>query len=532
MTDTACRILVIDDSPADQALVTDLLCHEDPGFEVRTAFTQAQALSVIDAWDVDCVLVDYWLETETGTELMQSIRKVDPFCPVIMLTGNGSEKTAAAAIKGGAFEYLGKSELSRASLVTAIRNAVALAAHNRDLARKDDEMKRASRLDALGELAGGLAHDFNNLLTTAHYAITLGLKDASSGPARAHLNNALDSLSRGARLTERLRTFAAHQGGEARPRRIGDVLANFAAFAVPALGERIRIETSADDPEATVVCDQFQLDQALFNLALNARDAIFEGRGSGRVALSVASTLAAVEGPMGPFVEFTLTDDGSGMTRNVHERATDPYFTTRRRGPGTGLGLSMVYGFVQQSGGELRIETARGTGTSVTMRLKPGRRAPAMAARLPPPQPCRIDARPRRPRILLVDDELLLLMEAALIIRDFGYDVMEASSGAEALTMIDPQRPVDLLLTDVHMPGMDGFTLANAARSKQPCLKVLYFSGYTGFTETDMGDVPAPVVSKPCSPRELENRLREILQTPAAHLPPSPAAVEGPAASH
>jgi len=529
MTNAPLRILLIDDSLDDQTLVVEMLGGGDREFQIKTACDSEESLSLIERWNPDCILLDYWLGNETGMNLLSRIHEIVPHCPVIVLTGNGSEKVAAASIKCGALEYFRKSDLNISDIRKSIRNAIEVANEQREVARRADDLQRLGRLDALGDLAGGLAHDFNNLMTITQYAVTMGLKETKSGVVRSHLNSALDSLQRGAELTERLRAFAAHQPATVSARRIGDVIATFVTLVSSAIDDHIRMETIADNPDITVECDQSQLDHALVNLALNARDAIRQSGKGGLIELRIAAAQSLIDGVLHPFVEFTLRDDGPGMTRQVHERATDPYFTTKTRGSGTGLGLAMVYGFVQQSHGEFAIDTEVGAGTAVRFRLRQGK--PMRAAKLAsaPDRPCSASIEPpsdRPPRILLVDDELLLLLEAALIIRDFGFEVLEASSGAEALTMIDPKKPVDLLLTDVQMPGMDGFALAKAARAKQPDIKVIYFSGYTGFSDGDMGPIRAPLITKPCSPNELERRLRDALspaQESEIHPPSLPA---------
>ncbi len=460
--------------------------------------------------EIDCILLDYWLGADEGSHLIPQFEAANPFCPVIMLTGQGSEQVAATAFKRGAVDYMSKRDLSAGAIADKIATAIEAAKREKMHNDRQDELKRANRLDALGELAGGLAHDFNNLLATAQYAITLARKSVPSSKAQRHLADALAVIETGADLTQRLKSFASSQPNAATARPVGAVLEHFLKLVSAAMGEDIKIVTVADDPASLVHCDQGQLIQALVNLALNAREAMLQSGKGRQIRLDVKSTRSAVDGANRPLLSFTVEDDGPGMTREVHRRAADPYFTTKERSPGRGLGLAMTYGFVQQCDGEFSIETELGKGTKVRMAL-PMEEAP-LRVRSPAAanQPCRID-KARRARILMVDDELLLLAEAAEIVRDFGFDVLEASSAAEALTMIDPDKPIDLLLTDVHMPRMNGFQLAKAVRSQLPDVKILYFSGYTGYSEADMGDVIAPLVNKPCVPEELQTRIVSLL---------------------
>lgn len=461
--------------------------------------------------EIDCILLDYWLGADEGSHLIPQFQAANPFCPVIMLTGQGSEQVAAAAFRRGAVDYMSKRDLTAGAIADKIATAIEAAEREKMHNNRQDELKRANRLDALGELAGGLAHDFNNLLATAQYAITLARKSVPSSKAQRHLADALTVIETGADLTQRLKSFASSQPNAATARPVGSVLEHFLKLVSAAMGEDIEVVTAADDLTAQVHCDQGQLIQALVNLALNAREAMLHSGKGRQIRLDVKSTHSAVDGANRPLLSFTVEDDGPGMTREVHRRATDPYFTTKERSPGRGLGLAMAYGFVQQCDGEFSIETELGKGTRVRMALPIEEalmrtRKPAESA-----QPCRVDST-RRARILMVDDELLLLAEAAEIVRDFGYDVLEASSAAEALTMVDSTNPIDLLLTDVQMPRMNGFQLAKAVRSQLPDVKILYFSGYTGYSETDMGDVVAPLVNKPCVPEELQTRISSLLR--------------------
>lgn len=533
MPDTARRILVVDDCPQDQTLIETLLTPRADIAAVRYASDGDAALAVLGSEPIDCVLLDYYLNGESSTGTLARIKAFDPCLPIVTLTGMGSEMIVAEVLKSGAADYLNKAQLDAARLGDCLDRAIGAAAEARDQARRQNALERSSRLEALSELAGGLMHDFNNLFTTLDYAIRLGLKTTTAPQARHHLTNALSVLGRGSELTQRLGTFATRHAVLASARRVGDILRDFEDLVRPTLGTRIGITCTAEDPDALLHCDQSQLEHALINLALNAREA-FQRSGTGAaIAVRVSAPPPGEDGARPPWLDLVVSDDGPGMTAEVRERAADPYFTTKVRGTGTGLGLAMVYGFVQQHGGEFELTAEPGGGTSVRMRLpstgravkpvrhhKPAERTP-MADRAP-------TAPRRRHRLLLVDDEVLLLLEAAEIIRDFGYDVCEASSGAEALAMIDPDNPVDLLLTDVQMPGMNGFELASAARAVLPDLKVLYFSGYTGYSDADMGAVIAPVISKPCIPQELVDTVRALLEADAKPAMPTGARVTPP----
>lgn len=511
------RILLVEDNVEDQNLLCAALAGHVHSYEILCAGNGPEALRTCGDEEIDCILLDYWLGTERGDALIPQFRALAPYCPVIMLTGQGSEEAAASSFKRGASDYLRKGDLSADAIVTKVAFAIDQARKARIRSEQREELERSNRLDALGELSAGLSHDFNNLLATAQYAISLALKHTPQGTARRHLADALSVLDKGADLTRRLKSFASCGPTEATGRPVGEVLEHFIELVETTLGDQIRVETRADQPDLQVRCDQSQLIQALVNLALNSRDAIVHSGIGSKVSLTVEEGRSELDGAARPFLRFSVSDDGPGMSREVSNRVTDPYFTTKERAPGRGLGLAMVYGFVMQSEGEFAIETEPGKGTHVSLGL-PLDEASRSAATMPQAdRPCSVEQ--SRPRILMVDDELLLLTEAAEIVRDFGFDVIEASSAAEALTMIDPDDPIDLLLTDVQMPRMNGFQLARAARERVADLKVLYFSGYTGYSRADMGDVVAPVVTKPCVPEELHRRIAAVLDEDLPEVP-------------
>ena len=398
-------------------------------------------------------------------------------------------------------------------------------------------VERSSRLDALGQLTGGIAHDFNNLLATIQYALQLANSEQEPQRRTTYIETALSSVDRGSELTRRLLAFAKHQPGLAKSREIGPIIDDFAKLARPVIEEHIAMDFDRGEGNMFVFCDPSQLENAMLNLVLNSRDAIRRSGIGDKILVQVrgvaelgADTTLLKEDPHSfvaaglqkeylvdrgrddgsnyRYVEVAVTDNGPGMPAEVKRRAVDPFFTTKGNVSGTGLGLSMVYGFVQQSGGQLRIysELSRGTtvrlilprGTPEGLREQPVEKMPAPVG--------------SGERILLVEDEQELLAIMRDLIKSLGYDIISASSGPAVLDILEDDVRIDLMLTDIVMPGgMSGFELARKVRSRRPDLPIVYMSGYTGFSADDMGGVIAPMLQKPAPPGELAVTLHTAL---------------------
>lgn len=403
--------------------------------------------------------------------------------------------------------------------------------HNRQ------QIERRSRLDALGQLTGGMAHDFNNLLATTLYSVELLKREPLSDVGRSIVDTAIRTVRRGAQLTKRLLAFARLQPGVARSRVVSDVLKELKDLVRPTIEESLHLMIDDALDDVYVYCDQAQLDNALLNVVLNGRDAIMRS-GSGDRIVVKARTIAEIDQEGGGFhpeqdiyrgegrrqvmaherartdglvqryVEFSVADNGPGMSLEVKSRATDPFFTTKDANSGTGLGLSMVYGFVQQSNGELRIYSEEGQGTTVRIILPRGtpeddQERPVAAEHAP---------RGSGERVLLVEDEDALLRVMSEMVAGLGYDVTPAPSGRAALALLDQGERFDVILTDIVMPGgIGGFELARQARDRMADIPIIYMSGYTGFSDEEMGDVQAPLVAKPSGPAEVAVILRKVL---------------------
>jgi len=342
---------------------------------------------------------------------------------------------------------------------------------------------QTQKLESIGKLTGGIAHDFNNLLTAVIGSLELLRKQLPNGDqrARALLDNALHGAERGSALTQRMLAFARRQELNMKAVRLRPLVEGMLGMFERSLGPTIRLVTDMPESLPPVHTDVNQLETALLNLALNARDAIDDG-GTIRIA---ARTLSHAEIPhdlpLGEYVAISVSDDGQGMDEATLARATEPFFTTKGVGKGTGLGLSMVHGLTEQSGGRLRIRSENGKGTTVTLIMPaahgdvaPALTPPANATANTPAPPSGDMSR----TVLLVDDDELVLSSAAAIIEDLGYRVIAVDSGEAALKIIDSAADIDVLMTDQAMPEMTGLQLAKATAEKRPHLPVILASGF------------------------------------------------------
>jgi PAS domain S-box-containing protein len=388
----------------------------------------------------------------------------------------------------------------------------------RELLAAEEALRQAQKMEAVGQLTGGIAHDFNNLLTIVTGNVDMArraLGNAELGRAARALENALKGAERAASLTQRLLAFSRRQPLAPKPISVDRLVSGMAELLHRALGETVSLETVTTPGLWRVEADPNQLESALLNLAVNARDAMPRG---GKLLLETANVhldqqYAAVHAEVAPgnYVVIAMTDTGCGMSRETLARVFDPFFTTKEVGKGTGLGLSMVYGFVKQSGGHIKIYSEPGEGTTVKIylpRLMSGE--VVEEERSAPP----VDRAKRGLTILVVEDDDDLRGYTVEILRELGYRVLEAHDGPAALRLLErPELVVDLLFTDVVMPAMSGRELADKTREMRPGLKVLYTSGYTRNAIVHGGrlDLGVEMIAKPFSYNGLAEKISDML---------------------
>jgi PAS domain S-box-containing protein len=394
------------------------------------------------------------------------------------------------------------------------------ALHTEALEREEAEaaLRQSQKMEAVGQLTGGIAHDFNNMLQAIGGSLELMRRRISQGradEAEQFVDAARQTVGRAAALTNRLLAFARRQALQPRNVEPDTLIEGMAELIRRTTGSSITVELRKHDGIWTVLCDPNQLENVLLNLAINARDAMPEGGrliiGTSDVRLSEADVAGHEGASPGDYVEISVTDTGTGMDEATRARAFEPFFTTKPLGQGTGLGLSQLYGFVRQSDGVVRLDSAPGRGTTVRLylprhELVQGRQEhPAARA-----EPSSAGA---GETVLLVEDEEGVRAVAAEHLREFGYTVLEATDGPEALGLLRSSRRVDMLVTDVGLPGgLNGRQVADAARERRPGLPVLFITGFAGAVLDGQLAPGMEVIGKPFALNALAVKVRTMLE--------------------
>jgi PAS domain S-box-containing protein len=376
----------------------------------------------------------------------------------------------------------------------------------------EEQLRQAQKMEMIGQLTGGVAHDFNNLLMAILGNLDLLRKHLPRDPRAARLiDGALQGAKRGAALTQRLLAFARRQDLKVEPVDMAALLHGMMDLLERSLGPTIETRVTVAEDLPPALADANQLEMALLNLALNAKDAMAEG-GRLEIALDLATALPGeVEGlAAGRYLRLAVADNGHGMDKATLARAIDPFFTTKGRGKGTGLGLSTIHGLAVQLDGALRLTSAPGQGTRAELWLPTTDSAAAAPHRAAPalPPPARADAVPRA-TILVVDDDALIAMSTTDMLEDLGHEVIETHSGARAVAVLRDDRRIDLLITDFSMPGMTGVQLAHAARRLRPDLPILLATGYAELPSGEAIDLPR--LAKPYEQSQLAAEIAKLL---------------------
>ncbi|HYD48282.1 MAG TPA: response regulator [Terriglobales bacterium] len=402
-----------------------------------------------------------------------------------------------------------------------------LAAANRQLLSQIEErekmektLRRMQRLEAVGQLTAGVAHDFNNLLTVVLGNIPLLEKELLAagveGKPQQRLASMRSAAERGAKLTDQLLAFSRRQRLEPRGIDLNETLRRMHDLLHSTMGGSVNIKTRFADALWPAMADPTQLELAVLNLAINARDAMEVG---GTLTVSTANVIldrpqAPEDPPPGEYVVISVADTGTGMSDEVRAKALEPFFTTKEVGKGSGLGLSQVLGFAKQSAGGIRIETQLGQGTTIQIFLP---RAGATMAETAPPSEYVLSAEARNHAILLVDDDYDVRETTANILRDLGYQVLEAGSAGAALEVLDQHGGIDLAVLDYAMPGMNGLDLARQIQIKLPSLPVLFVTGFADRTMLS-GVSESNIVGKPFVDDELASKVRLALHAEESNV--------------
>lgn len=521
-----CSVLLIDDERMALDFIADRLTrHAD----MQLCFTQEPGRAVAKCIECDAtvVLVDLRMPGIDGFDVVRLLREdiATQHVPIILLSSEDDPNVKARAFAAGANDYLVKwPDIRELEARLRYHSAAFLARRERDTAfaslrQREEELRlsqaalqQAQKMEAVGRLTGGVAHDFNNVLQIVSGNLHLlkmvgGLNEAGMQRADA----ALRGVERGARLATHLLAFARRQPLQNAVVDLTHVIDEIDDMLRRVLGPRAQLVTSVEPGLWNTIVDQNQLHNVLLNLAINARDAMTD---HGTLTISAcnlpASSMQLTGIGEGDYVVIEVKDDGAGMPPEVLRRAFEPFYTTKPAGQGTGLGLSMAYGFVKQSGGQITLDSTPGAGTTVRLYL---RRCDATAEQQ------EAEALPvltgGAETILVVDDERDVCDATCELLASLGYAVHSASSADEAADLLRGGMHIDLLLTDVIMPGqMDSLGLSELVHREQPDAQILFTSGYAEGVLAHDGKVPQHInmLQKPYNAEKLTASIRQLLR--------------------
>ncbi|WP_184020247.1 hybrid sensor histidine kinase/response regulator [Sphingobium boeckii] len=412
-------------------------------------------------------------------------------------------------------------------IIDPIRNddnqLIGFAKVTRDLTEKraiEEQLRQSQKMEAVGQLTGGLAHDFNNLLTGISGSLEMMQIRSAQGRTSdfdRYFTSAQGAVKRAAALTHRLLAFSRRQTLDPKPTNVDRLLHGLEELIQRTVGPGVEVVLAGADRLWPTLIDPNQLENAVLNLCINARDAMPDG---GRVTIVTANQSlderAAREQGLnaGDYVAVSVTDTGTGMPPEIIAKIFDPFYTTKPIGEGTGLGLSMIYGFARQSGGQVRVESQMGRGTM--MRLYLPRHSHDAQPDANPDQALSLTAARDGEVVLVIDDEPTIRMPVSEVLADAGYAVIEAADGPAGLEILNSSARIDLLITDVGLPGgLNGRQVADAARTTRPELKVLFITGYAENAAVGGGkmDKGMFVLTKPFQMKDLADRIRDIIES-------------------
>jgi len=530
--DRPTRLLVVDDQPENVEALRSTLSAQ--GYDVAGYTEPAKALQAVKRGGFELLLSDLMMPAMSGTDLLRRAQRYDPDIMGIIMTGEGTIASAVEAMKSGALDYVLKPlklsnilpVLSRALAMRRLRikntalelnireRTVELERALHDLEnetaerlRTEQALMRAQKLEAIGRLTGGVAHDFNNLLMAIDGAFQmLDRRLEPDHQGRKYVKIGRLAAERGAKVTSQLLAFSHTQRLDLKPTEVSGVLRTCASMIAHALGPTISLELDISITETWAHTDAGQLELALINLATNARDAMPKG-GAATLGACRATSLHGE-----PILGIWLQDCGSGMSEGVAARAMEPFFTTKERGEGSGLGLAQVYAFTSRCGGDVTITSSPGEGTTICMTL-PVMNAPSRESAVPAPGHA-ADALVRGDghRLLVVDDDDFVRTILVDGLRFQGFEVAEASSGFGALRELDAHVP-DALVVDYAMPGMNGDEVARRARERHHDLPVIFCSGFADSLALQ-GIEGARVLRKPVAVDAVAQVVSELIGQP------------------
>lgn len=521
------RVLLIDDDEDDYIITRDLLddlqvsknngrFQNDFGFDLDWVDNYEEGLTAIKSCLHEVYLVDYRLGEMDGLSL---IRQGITLCqaPFILLTGQGDREIDVEAMRVGAADYLVKGTIDAALLERSIRYAVERKNADRIRQGLEEQLRQAQKMEAIGRLAGGIAHDFNNSLTIIMTCSQLIQRDSDSSPKLIDYAHEIERAGNQAHaLTNQLMAISRNQEMKPRPFNLDDLIADVKKILRRAIGKNIQLQTTSRQPNSIIKADYLQLERVVMNLVLNARDAMPDG---GKIILETdqkyldsTHTSQYVGLKPGLYASLTVSDTGAGIPADVLPHIFEPFFTTKAQ-KGTGLGLATVYGIVQQSGGQIRVYSEIGFGTVFKIYLPLVAEASTLLAK-----GGSVETAVSTPdsTILIVDNDTKVRQLLVNLLGEQGYTILDAGDGADAWRLLQTHKnPIDLLITDVVMPGKTGRELAQLLHKKSPQTQIIFMSGYPRSILSYHGllDEDSKFLDKPLEIKHLSQMVQQCLAT-------------------
>jgi signal transduction histidine kinase/ActR/RegA family two-component response regulator len=527
------RILQLEDNPVDAELILTTLIESDIPCQSQLVDTRQAFVAALKEGRMDLILADYSIPGFDGMTALILARQHCPDVPFLFVSATIGEELAIDAMHQGATDYVLKQRLGRLvpSVLRALRELDDRAERKRAeeaLRQSEKQFRQSQKMEAVGRLAGGIAHDFNNLLTVIMgYSQVLSTELGPQHPLRGKIEETQKAGERAAMLIRQLLTFSRKQSLDPKVLSLNTAVTNLESLLRRLIGEDIHFVTKLDPTNGRLRADQAQLEQVLVNLVVNARDAMPKGGTltieTAQVELTRSPVYHLTPLPPGHYVRLSVGDTGCGMDRQTQSHIFEPFFTTKGEGKGSGLGLSTVFGIVTQCGGAIDVTSRVGHGTRFDLYF------PSVESEILATAPTTPSGQPQRgtETILVVEDEPSVRTLVRDELRKLGYRVIEAKNGVEACLLATQQAgSLQLLLTDVVMPGMGGQELAQHLSVIKPDLRTLFMSGYMDDIGIMAGqeEGTSSFLQKPFTPEVLARAVRNLLDasTPSDKTSASP----------
>ncbi len=534
---TPLRLLHLEDNPVDAELITATLMDGNIPCQSQLVDTRQAFVAALKEGRMDLILADYSIPGFDGMTALILARQHCPDVPFLFVSATIGEELAIDAMHQGATDYVLKQRLGRLvpSVQRALRELDERAERKRAeeaLRQSEKQFRQSQKMEAVGRLAGGIAHDFNNLLTIIMgYSQVLLTELGPQHPLRGKIEETLKAGERAATLIRQLLTFSRKQSLDPKILSLNTAVTSLESLLRRLIGEDIQLVSKLDPTNGRLRADQAQLEQVLVNLVVNARDAMPKGGTltieTAQVELTRSPVYHLTPLPPGPYVRLAVSDTGCGMDRMTQSHIFEPFFTTKGEGKGSGLGLSTVFGIVTQSGGAIDVTSRVGHGTRFDLYF------PSVESDILTTAPTQPLGQPQRgtETILLVEDEPSVRTLVRDELRKLGYRVVEAKNGVEACLLATQQAAsLQLLLTDVVMPGMGGRELAQHLTVIKPDLRTLFISGYMDDVGIMAGqeEGTSSFLQKPFTPEVLGRAVRNLIDasTPSDRTSASPSTAQ------